>query len=74
VTALKEARIEMGMTQAEAAEAAGVTQGYWSRLEQGLKVNPSGRVLLRILRTFNLHAEAILTATPDVPVRNHVAS
>lgn len=74
MTALKERRIEKGLTQAQAAETIGVTQGYWSKLERALKVNPSGRTLVRIMDTFDLPAKAILTATPDLPVRTRAAS
>lgn len=50
---LREARERAGMTQAEAARAAGTTQGSWSKLENG-KLDPSLSLVLRIVGVLRL--------------------
>jgi transcriptional regulator with XRE-family HTH domain len=47
---LKQARESAALTQQQAAEAAGVPQSYWSRLETGGRQNPSMDVLVRVAR------------------------
>jgi DNA-binding XRE family transcriptional regulator len=50
---LRQARERAGMTQADAARAAGTTQGSWSKLENG-QLDPTLGLVLRIVGLFRL--------------------
>lgn len=67
-------RTERNMSQAQLAVMAGVTQGYISHLEVGVKKNPSIKVLMRIAQALEvavdelLEDEAIEPARPPISV------
>jgi transcriptional regulator with XRE-family HTH domain len=48
------------MSQAQLAEAVGVTQGYISHLELGMKKNPSIRVLSKIAKALDVPVEDLI--------------
>lgn len=47
---LRAAREAQELTQAEAAEKAGITQVYWCNLESGKKINPSLEILVKVAK------------------------
>lgn len=54
------ARVAMGWTQAQLAELSGISQGEISRIEAGVRTNPSMDVVLSIARAFDLTVEQLL--------------
>lgn len=55
------ARVAAGMTQEEAAAAAGIDHKRWQRLEQGA-VNPTARTLVRVATALGLTFWALLAS------------
>ena len=53
-------RRERGLTQAELAKKAGVTELYISQLETGLRENPSPSVLRRLAKALGVSAGELL--------------
>lgn len=50
----KKARKELGLTQEQVAEKAGISSNYYSMLETGRKDNPSSKVIEKIAKVLKL--------------------
>ena len=57
---LREARIKMKLTQVEAADKAGIADGYYARLERG-EENPTVTVLEGICKALHVKSSKILS-------------
>jgi len=57
---LKSRRAELGLTQAAAAAAAGITQAYWAQLESGQRV-PQFDVIADLSEALRTTPDALLT-------------
>ncbi|MDQ3128859.1 MAG: helix-turn-helix domain-containing protein [Chloroflexota bacterium] len=66
---LRESRVASGLTQAEAAERAGVSQPFWSRVERGLTTAPSIETLASCAAAVGVQLAAFIEARPgsDLP-------
>jgi len=62
---LREVRNARGLGQGEMARRAGVTQPYWSKVEQG-QANPSDAVLRRASEQLGLRYSDLIARTEDV--------
>jgi transcriptional regulator with XRE-family HTH domain len=60
-TMVKRVREKRGMTQAELAKKARLTQGYVSKLEAGAQRNPSGAVLKRLAKALGVPVTELLS-------------
>ncbi|HZP26267.1 MAG TPA: helix-turn-helix transcriptional regulator [Dehalococcoidia bacterium] len=61
---LRKQREQMGMSQAQLAAAAGLSQGYLSQIENSEVANPSAAVLFRLAQALHLDPRSLL---PDDP-------
>jgi transcriptional regulator with XRE-family HTH domain len=57
---LKKLRKRRGFTQADLAEAAGVSRGYLARLEAGLQTDPTLSVLRKLARALNVSVSRLV--------------
>lgn len=57
--ALKRARKELGLTQEQVAEKAGISSNYYSMLETGRKDNPSSKVIEKIAKVLRLQTSDV---------------
>ena len=64
---LREYREQAGLSQAQAAKAAGLAQGRWSEMERGERLNPTLDVLGRIAQALECEVQDLLT--PPKPKR-----
>ncbi len=64
---LEKLRLTKNMSQQQLAEAAGVTQGYISALERGVKKNPGQVVVKKLANALNVSTDVILGLFPDAP-------
>jgi transcriptional regulator with XRE-family HTH domain len=62
---IKELRTEAGLSQPQLAVKAGVDQGGLSRIERGLKVNPTLDVLRRLARALDCRVADLLDEEND---------
>lgn len=56
---LRAIRVKQGLTQAQLAKIAGVTQSYISLLERGARKNPNYATIKRIAAVLNVRVEYI---------------
>lgn len=61
---LRRQREQMGMSQAQLAASAGLSQGYLSQIENSEVANPSAAVLFRLAQALHLDPRSLL---PDDP-------
>jgi len=68
-TSLRESRIALRLTQAEASAEAGVSQGYWSAIERGLGATASLETLASCAAAVDAELAAFIQAQPgsDLP-------
>jgi transcriptional regulator with XRE-family HTH domain len=59
-------RLERNLTQDQVADAAGMTQGYYSRIERGL-VSPTIRTAVRLAAALDVDMGALLPREPPAP-------
>ncbi len=61
---VRQARLRARLSQAELAAQIGVKQNYISRLESGVRTNPSSRVLKALARVLNIPGDTLVQALP----------
>lgn len=66
--AARKARVALGMTQEDAAEAIGVTVEFYSRIERGTAL-PSLKTLVRMAIAFRVSTDKLLGLTEDAQAR-----
>lgn len=64
---IRERRIELGLTQAEAAKLLGWNQSSWSHIENGRR-DPSCSTMSMVAEALGLEVEDLLTREIGVPV------
>jgi len=72
-TALKESRLALRLSQAEAAARAGVSQGFWSSLEHGGAVTASIETLAACAAAVDAELAAFLEARPGAELPRDIA-
>ncbi|HET7472849.1 MAG TPA: helix-turn-helix transcriptional regulator [Candidatus Limnocylindrales bacterium] len=70
---LRESRIALALTQADASDRAGVSQGYWSRLERGQTTNASLETLAACAAAVDTELAAFLQARPGADLPRDIA-
>ncbi len=65
-TRIRALRLARGLTQRQAADAAGLTQGRWWQLEAGQRPRPSADVLDRVAAALRVPMEELI-APPVAP-------
>lgn len=62
---LEKLRIAKGMSQQQLADTTGLTQGYISALERGIKTNPGQVVVKKLATALDVATDIILGLFPD---------